>query len=353
MFEDQTYDVILDRMKAQIPDDMYSGEGSFLHDALSPAALEFSRIYAALDFILEIAFVRTATGDYLTWRAAEKGVNRRLATKAIRKGVFNVDVPIGSRFQAGDVIFTVTEKIGDGEYRLEAETPGTVGNRYAGELTPLEYIEGLESAMLTDVIIAGRDEETDEELRERYFEEINAMRYGGNIDQYREWISNIAGVGRFRVEPLWNGRGTVRAVLTDASNGIPSQELIDLVQNTLDPYQDGKGNGLVPVGHVFTAMAAVPHVVNVEMTIEIAEGYGVEDIQGKVEQTIRNYFSEINFQDPDFVQTTIRHTILLSRLVGIEKINDILSLKLNDVEGNLTLAGDEIAQLGTVTIHVQ
>src|SRR5690606_39871817 len=67
-------------------------------------------------------------------------------------------------------------------------------------------------ATLADVLIPGEDEESDEALYQRYLEEINATRYGGNVDQYREWISAIPGVGRFKVQPLWNGRGTVRAI---------------------------------------------------------------------------------------------------------------------------------------------
>ena len=241
----------MQRLLDNVPDTLDKREGSFIWDAISPIALEMADLYRQLDLILQFTFARTAHGDFLTYRAAESGVQRRPATKAIRKGVFNIDVPIGSRFQGGAVNYTVIERMAQGEFKLEAETPGTIGNEYFGELTPLEYIDGLESAMLTDVLIAGENEETDEELYKRYLEEINATRYGGNVDQYREWIGAIPGVGRFRVQPLWNGRGTVRAIITDANNNVPSQELVYLVQNTLDPYQDAMGTGLVPIGHVF------------------------------------------------------------------------------------------------------
>lgn len=346
MFEDQTFEAIMQRMLDRVPNNIDKREGSVIYNTLAPVAAELAQAYVDLDIIVRLGHARTASGEFLDMIVEESGVKRRPATKAIRKGVFDAPVPIGSRFRGGNVVYIVIGHIEGNEYRLEAETPGTVGNEYFGDLLPIDYIEGLTSATLEDVLIPGEDEETDEELYQRYLEEINAIRYGGNVDQYREWISAIPGVGRFKIQPLWNGRGTVRAIITDANNQVPSQELIDLVQNTLDPYQDGMGTGLVPIGHVFTATGAIPKRIDIEMTVVFKEGYGPADIQQDVEQIFDNYFSEINFVD-----TTIRQTILLSRIVSLEPVKDILSLTLNGVDGNITLAEEEIAQRGTVTIH--
>jgi uncharacterized phage protein gp47/JayE len=88
------------------------------------------------------------------------------------------------------------------------------------------------------------------------------------------------------------------------------------------------------------------------MTVVLEEGYGPSDIEQEVEDIINGYFSEINFEEPDFVQTTIRQSVILSRLIGIAAVRDILSLTLNGVDGNIVLEPDEVAQLGTVTINV-
>lgn len=346
MFEDQTFETILGRMLSEVSDSLDKREGSIIYTALAPIAVELAQIYTDLDVFLKLTFARTADGDFLAYRTEESGVRKRPATPAIRKGIFDAPVPIGSRFRGGDVVYVVTEHISGNEYRLEAETPGAIGNVYFGSLLPIEYVEGLTTATLADVLIPGEDEESDEALYQRYLEEINATRYGGNVDQYREWISAIPGVGRFKVQPLWNGRGTVRAIITDANNNVPSPELVDLVQNTLDPYQDAMGTGLVPIGHVFTAVGAVPKVVNVAMTVVFEEGYGPSDIQEDVERIIDEYFSEINFES-----TTIRQAILLSRIVNLAPVKDVLELLLNDVDGNITLAEDEVAQRGAVTIN--
>ena len=64
--------------------------------------------------------------------------------------------------------FTALEKITDGEYQMQCETPGVIGNQYLGSMVPIEYIEGLETAKLTKVLIPGEDREDTEDLRTRY-----------------------------------------------------------------------------------------------------------------------------------------------------------------------------------------
>ncbi|ABN53694.1 MAG TPA: baseplate J protein [Hungateiclostridium thermocellum] len=350
MFEDKTYENILNDMLSRVSNDVDKREGSIIYDALAPIAYKLAETYFQLNNYVDLFFADTAVGEFLERRTAESGVERRPATKAIRKIVTTRPVDVGTRWGLEDTTYVIIEKISDTEYRAECEQYGTIGNLYSGALDNIDNISDV-SAELTDVLILGEDEETDEELYQRYLEEINAIRYGGNVDQYREWISAIPGVGRFKIQPLWNGRGTVRAIITDANNQVPSQELIDLVQNTLDPYQDGMGTGLVPIGHVFTAMGAIPKVVNVTMTVVFEEGYGPADIQQDAERIITEYFSEINFEDQKFVPTTVRHAVLLSRLINIPMVRDILVLTLNGIDGNITLAPDEVASLGTVTIN--
>jgi len=334
-------------MLSNVADDVDKQEGSIIYDAISLMAPELAQAYISLDRILELTFARTSEGEFLEYRTEESGVKRERAIKAVRKGVFNIDIPIGSRFQGGEVIYSAIERLDVGVYKMEAETAGEIGNKYFGNLLPLDNIDGLTSAILSDVLVEGVDEETDEQLYDRYSEEINTIKYGGNVSQYKEWINEIPGVGRVKVFPLWQGRGTVKATILDVNNQVPSQELIDLVQNTLDPYQDGKGNGLVPIGHVFTAVGGIAKVVNINLEVVFNDGYGPVDIQEEVEQIINQYFSEINF-----LESTIRHAIIISRVVTAlkQQVKDVLNLELNGVGGNLILGEEEVATLGTVNI---
>ena len=51
---------------------------------------------------------------------------------------------------------------------------------------PIEYIEGLTEAKLTEILIPGEDEEETEKFRKRYLESFEPQAFGGNIKDY-DW----------------------------------------------------------------------------------------------------------------------------------------------------------------------
>ena len=87
---------------------------------------------------------------------------------------------------------------------MQCETPGIVGNQQLGTMIPIEYIQGLETAELTDVLIPGEDEEDTEDLRTRYFDSFNEKSFGGNVQDYLEKTNAIPGVGSTKVTRVWN-----------------------------------------------------------------------------------------------------------------------------------------------------
>lgn len=52
MFEENTFDVVLDRMLGRVPDSMDKREGAIIYDALAPAAVELQLAYISLDTFL-------------------------------------------------------------------------------------------------------------------------------------------------------------------------------------------------------------------------------------------------------------------------------------------------------------
>ena len=161
MFENQTFEEIMERMLERISDEIDKRENSVIWNALAPAAAELALSYIWLDQVLNLVYADTAEGEYLDRRAAEAGLERYQASKAIWSAAFTdgVSVPPGTRFFLEDLYFTMLE---DG--KLECETAGTKGNaNLSGRpLLPLDTIPGLEKAVMGSLEIPGRDEETDE-----------------------------------------------------------------------------------------------------------------------------------------------------------------------------------------------
>lgn len=163
-----------------------------------------------------------------------------------------MDVEINSRWSIpstdGGYNYKVTKKLETGKYILTCETAGTVGNQYFGTLLPLNFVNNLGEAIITDIYIAGEDVENDDSLRQRIVEKINAQPFGGNIDDYKQYVKSIEGIGDCLVIPIWNGGGTVKLLIVTSSYEIPTEAKINEVQTLVDPTQNsGKGYGKAPI----------------------------------------------------------------------------------------------------------
>ena len=151
---DVTYNEILERMLSRVSDKFDKREGSVIFDTHSPTALELEILYVELNTLIAEAYGDTASREFLIKRCKERGITPYEATYAVLKGEFtppNIDVT-GKRFNIGSINFIVTEKITDGEYQVQCETPGIVGNQQMGTMIPIDYIEGLETAELEEAL---------------------------------------------------------------------------------------------------------------------------------------------------------------------------------------------------------
>lgn len=357
MFEAMTYDALIQRMLDRIPDDMDKREGSVIWDALSPAALELEFLYMSLEYALNQGFADTQEREYLIRRCAERGIIPYEASNAILKGVFTpatIDVT-GQRFSINRLNYIVLEPIkGEkGAYKVQCESPGTEGNQNFGTLIPVDYVDGLETATLTELLIPGDEEEDTEELRTRYFSAFQNKGYGGNVQDYLDKTNGIEGVGGTRVTPVWNGAGTVKLTILDSAFNQASSTLIEKVQNEIDPYQNGKGLGVAPIGHIVTVDTAAEEPVNVSTLIEFDVGYGWENLLGTIEDNISAYLLELrrnwgkleNMNNP----TIVRVSQIETRLLNIKGIVDVTGTKINGKAENLIVSGDKIPVIGAVT----
>lgn len=353
MYENITYEALLERMLNRVTTqnpNIDTREGSLIYNALAPAAVELQNMYIQLDTILNESFADTQTRDYLIKRCAERGVNVEEATYAIRKGEFNIDVTIGSRFSLNTLNYIVTEKISTGVFKLRCETVGYIGNVESGNLIPIDYIEGLQTAVLTDVLVPGEDEEETEHLRQRYFDSLDSQAFGGNITDYKEKTSSLDGVGGVKVYPIWNGGGTVKLVIIDSTYGKPSSTLINNVQTTIDPIQNqGKGVGIAPIGHVVTVVGCDETTVNIETHITFLEGWDWAALEPYVEVAIDDYFNELSSEWDSNSNLIVRISQIETRLLDLTGVLDIADTTLNGVAQNLTVAADNIPVRGDIT----
>lgn len=354
MYEGLTYEMIMQRMLDRVSNNVDKREGSVIWDALAPAAVELKLMYIELDNIMDESFADTASRPFLIRRCAERGITPDAATCAVLQGEFTpatIDM-IGKRFNMPNqnTNYIVTDKTSGGVHQVQCETAGIEGNRYLGTIVPIDYIDGLQTAELTGILVPARDEEDTESLRQKYFDSFDSKAFGGNIKDYISKTNSIDGVGATKVTPIWNGGGTVKLTILDAEYNKASDFLINKVQQEIDPAQDGFGVGLAPIGHIVTVETAAEIAVNITTNIVFDEGYSWSTIQRQAAQLIEDYLLGLRKQWATLTTLIVRVAQIESRILTIQGVADVKDTAINGVTDNLTLTKYEIPVLGSVSV---
>lgn len=342
MYENITEEVILQRMMNEVPDSMDKREGSIIHDALAPTAIEHQLLYTDLDTFLREVFTVKASREYLIKRAAERNVTPHPATAAVWKAAFapkTLEVGIGTRFNCDSMNLAVTGKFDDGVYELTCETAGSIGNGCQGKLIPINYVSGLETAELTELTTPGNDEEETEAFRERYLTILRKPSTSGNIYDYYNWAMACKGVGAAKIFPLAYGPGTVKVVVADEDKMAATPALIKEVKDYIEEMR--------PIGATVTVASAQELPVNVMARVKLKDGINLGTAQASFRETFDTFLRDNAF-DINYVGYARVGNILLET-AGVE---DYAGLTINGFDHNIELTDEQIAVIGTVTLEV-
>ncbi|WP_246582911.1 baseplate J/gp47 family protein [Clostridium mobile] len=347
MYEEvNTEEIILNRMMDKVPNDLDKREGSIIHDSLAPIALELAMAYSNLDRFLEYTFAQVDTPEeFLEKRVSEIGMYRKQPTQSIKKGLFYnsenklIDIPLNSRFSIDGINYKAIEKIDTGIYKIECEELGSIGNKPAGTLIPIDYIENLATAELGETLNEGQDIEEGESLYNRFTEKIQNPTTSGNSNHYKQWALEVNGVGKVKVFPLWNGNGTIKVVIVDSNKKAPSQDLIDKVYNHIEEVR--------PIGSKVTVKGAVEKSINITAKIVLSSGFNIGEVQNEFNKLLDKYLKDIAFE-LSYISIARIGNLLLST----PGVLDYADLKVNDSTSNVGLQDEEIPVLGTVELGV-
>lgn len=366
------------QMLEQVPDTLDKREGSIIQTAIGPVAWFLEGSFLNLGQVQSNAFASTAVGESLDLIVQTRGLTRIQASPAVRQGTFDAPVPSGSTFKtingADSVIFTSGDEIsssgGTYIYKLTCNTPGEIGNSYTGPILPITVIPGLTTASIGQIVTAGTDEETDDELRARFFQTFEVAVFGGNIVAYRTTILAIGGVGAVQVYPAWQGGGTVLCSILGSDLKPASPTIIENVQNIICPPEEGgsspsaNGYGMAPIGAAVTITTATELTLNITCDIEFASNIqnGVETYQSEIEQKIQDYIDSVNAGWGNaLVGQKIEYPveIYVSRIIysilQISVVVNVTNLLINGSSNDLILTEtaqlQQVAVLGSVVIN--
>ena len=364
MFENNTYATILERMLSRVSNKFDKREGSVIFDTHSPTALEFQFLYIELERIIQEAYGDTASRDFLILRCKERGITPYPATNAVLKGKFtpkDIDLT-GKRFNIDELNYTAIEKVADGEYLIQCETKGIIGNQFLGTMIPIDYIIGLETAELnylekTNAIPGvGKTKVTrvwnadirpaemiPSESVKSWYENIIQTMSGDSA----AWLTAVFTAGK---EKKLTTGGTVLLTILNSDFEPASETLIQTVQTEIDPEVNaGEGYGLAPIGHVVTVKSAESLSVFVKTTIVFNFGYGWNNLQNSINNAVSDYLLELRKEWADVPYIIVRKSQIETRILNINGIIDIMGTQINGSEDNLTLNKFQVPVFGGVS----
>lgn len=354
MYEDKTYNKIMDEMMGDFGADVRTDEGSLAFNACAKVAEKLEDVYGDMDELDKNMYPDTQDLPHLI-RNSKGKIDYLYAYPAIVRGVFKQDIEIGEQFICGDYTYTVSEKIEKHIYKLICDTEGTEANTNKGELIPANYIDDYKGGEITEILVIGADDEEEETFRKRLLDTFGNVHFGGNKADYRKLLNERKEVGGCKPKRREEGSPWIDIVVISDSFTTPSTEVIKDLQNYVDPETShGEGDGVAPCCHNVLIKAAESTKINVTAKLVFEGGYSVETSKSHIEEAIDKYLGELRkgWEANEFNDMTVRLSRIEANILNIPGVLDIENTSLNGVQGNVTLNYEKIPVRGEVVINV-
>lgn len=349
----KTREEILNIMKNNVNDNLNKGEGTYIHDSLTPVSIELENIKNDMDELLNKIFIENALKsgyeDEVIARCNEMGIYRKEGKKAIGivtfTGAKDAIIPKGFLVQTPNNIqfktleeSTISDK-GEIDIKIEAIEVGSKYNVKASTITEIPIqIVGIVKVINKNSINNGIDIEPIEELYKRYKVKVTTPATSGNQYHYYLWAMEMQGVGDCIVKPLWAGSGTVKVILIDSNKKKPSEEIIKNVKDHIEEVR--------PIGANVTVVGIEEANINISVNIQRDKSITLEEVKEEIENNIDNYFKTIAFKE-----RVVRYTRIASCILDIQGIIDYEDLKINGGTENIKLNDEQVAILESVVVN--
>lgn len=322
--------------------------GSYIYDIEYPVAIESNRLDVKADGILNNKFADTATSTYLEKIVGEQGLTRK--SGGYSSGIVTITGTVGAPITTGkyvasdNVTFQFTSdsiipSSGTIDVEVKCATIGTTGNVASGAIKYFPVtLEGLKTVTNVLDFDNGYSEETDDELKARYYLKVQNPSASGNKTDYINWALSIIGVLSARCIPIWSGPGTVKVIIIDSIGTGADQTLTDEVATYIETVR--------PVGATVTVVSATEVAINISVTLTIDTiNYTQEEVLAAIQTNVTDYLKSIAFK-----QNYVSYAQLGSIILSTKGITDYSSLLVNTGTANIAIADTEVAVLGGVIL---
>lgn len=351
-----SYDVetVHGQMLEAISDEYQKSVGFPAWDITRAFALAVCSLGDDVDTAVGKTDVDALSGDELSrWCAQRRGITRRAAVAA--SGTVTIvtgqgEINTGNLFESeGGIQFRAAESktVTEGDtVAVEAVIPGISGNVAANTVTKMPVtLSGIAVVTNEKAMTGGYDEETDEALRERYYNDLTIVQNGANANSYAKWALDVSGVGRVKVFPLANGANTVEVCVIGSDMRPAATSLVKAVQDYIDPGITGSGAGVAPMGAYCTVTTATAKSINITCVATLMPGYSQATVLANIKAKITAYLQSVAFTG-----TYVSYAKVADAVMDAEGVSDYAAMKVNGGTDNIPIADREVAVLGTISI---
>ena len=322
-----------------------------------PFCTKLSEILLNLDEEKKKSFMSTAVeygyDKFVDLRAGEVGLTRKQATFALVPVTFygkkTTQIKQGTIVSTLDNrLYYLTENIildenGEGEGICKAQNSGSQYNVKAKEICylPVKYADVI-SVENKESYNDAYDEESNEDLYNRYLLKVRTPATSGNKHHYEQWASEVTGVGYAKcipAEELGQG-GKVKVIIANSNKRGASEELIQEVYNYIESVRPVLSGTLEVV-----TVKEIP--ISITGKVEIDTSITLSEVQEIFRNLIEDYFDNNAYKTKKISIAKIQ-----SMLIDIEGVIDCANIKINGNASNISLSTDVIAVLQNIELGV-
>lgn len=327
-------------------------EGSLCYNSAALMSVMLEDLADEAERIYINSFPDTCDREHLIDFASRRGLVPTPAVKAVVRCKSNVILPIGTAVSSESLNYTVSayereDTIKHEHYMLlECDTQGEIGNSYLGEIYPVDYVDGFAGASITEIVIFGKEEESTEDFRKRYFEAVDVLPMAGNRSYYEKFVREAMPELKY-VKVTYEGGFVVLTVGTENLEEPDSSALDKLAK-----IMGVGGDGYAPINHQIKTKAASVAKLPISVKLEVEADAVKPDIEAEFKKNLESYFKIVNESFGEEDRRIIRTSMIINAATSVKGVVDCTEVKLaSTTAGNLVLGTDNLIKVGDVTCN--
>lgn len=347
--QEKTQEEFLQSMLSNLSNTEDKTPNSFSYDILSAAAIVFEDFQRVILELFKKFDVMNLEDEELDARVLQiAGIKRKQATQSTGEvtitGLPKTVIPKETVFLAGSLEFTI-----DRDYAIPETGNITIKVKsvsYGGDANVLPnaidksnpQIMGVDNISNAKEINNGYDQETDDDLRERYLEKLLHPPKAGNPAHYKLWATEVDGIWNAKVFRTWQGGGTVKVVVIGLNRKAVGPDLIEKVKKHILEEAPIRYESL-------TVESATTKKVKVDVKIKLTQNANLIEVKEEIKDRIEKYFYRISFKE-----NIVSYAKVGAEILKVPGVADYDDLKLNGSMGNVVMKETEVPELESLGV---